>query len=403
MKLRNQLLAFFCLLLFAAFGVFYVRLWVLQKPFGIILFVSDGMVTGHLTAARLYEGGADYRLGLESFPHLALISNHARDFAVPDSAAAATALATGVKVNHRNVGTDYDGKPLQSILELARTQGRAVGLVTTGSLTDPAPGAFYAHTADARNTELIALQFVDYPALDVALGGGSVDFTPEKAGGMRKDQRDLIKEMEGQGREVVLTKAALENAATFRTKPIVGLFSPGALAYSNQVESGSEQPSLSDMVRRAIEILQGNRNGYVLVVEAALSTRAAESNQAERTISETLALDRALTTAVKYSGDNALIIAVGKHATGGLSLNGYPTRQDRGVALLGTSSSGYPSITWTSGPNGPGSKTEPSAFQTPSALNTAEDVVAIGKGEGAEKLHGFLPNTAIFEIVREAL
>src|SRR5215210_7653719 len=100
MKLRNQLLALFCLLLFVAFGVFYVRLWVVQKPFGIILFVSDGMITQHLTAARLYEGGAEHRLALESFPHPALVSNHARDFAVPDAAAAATALATGAKVNH---------------------------------------------------------------------------------------------------------------------------------------------------------------------------------------------------------------------------------------------------------------------------------------------------------------
>src|SRR5213596_2283945 len=98
MKRRNQLLALFCLLLFVAFGVFYVRLWVVQKPFGIMLFVCDGLVARHLTAARLFEGGADHRLALESFPHLALLRNDARDFAVPDAAAAATAFATGVKV-----------------------------------------------------------------------------------------------------------------------------------------------------------------------------------------------------------------------------------------------------------------------------------------------------------------
>ncbi|MEI9898490.1 MAG: hypothetical protein WDN28_32700 [Chthoniobacter sp.] len=52
MKLRNQLLALCCLLVFAAFGFLYVRTWVVPKTFGIILFVSDGMVTRHITAAR---------------------------------------------------------------------------------------------------------------------------------------------------------------------------------------------------------------------------------------------------------------------------------------------------------------------------------------------------------------
>ena len=64
MKLRNQLLALFCLLVFAGFGFLYVRAWVVQKPFGIILFVSDSLVTRHLTAARLYEGGADHKLAI---------------------------------------------------------------------------------------------------------------------------------------------------------------------------------------------------------------------------------------------------------------------------------------------------------------------------------------------------
>src|SRR5580658_9249245 len=103
MKLRNYLLALFCLLVFAAFGFLYVRTWVVPKTFGIILFVSDGMLAQHLTAARLYEGGADYRLTLESFPNLALVRNPARDFAVPDTAAAATALATGIRAGHRQL------------------------------------------------------------------------------------------------------------------------------------------------------------------------------------------------------------------------------------------------------------------------------------------------------------
>jgi alkaline phosphatase len=426
MKLRNQILALCCLLVFVAFGFLYVRTWVAPKTFGIILFVSDGMVTRHLTAARLYEGGASHRLNLETFPNLALLRNAARDFAVPDAAAAATALATGVQVGHRNLAVDAKGKSLASILELARAQGRAVGLVTSGSLAAPTPAAFYAHTGDARDNEQIVQQFLGKARLDVILGGGAGDFLPVAKGGRRKDGRDLLAELQGKGWELVRTKAELENAAAYRTGPIAGFFSNDQLAFSNQIESGSQQPSLADMVRRAIEFLQVDGQGYVLVVDAALATIAAEGNEGERVITETLALDHAIATAVKYAGDKSLILAVGKHSTGGMNLNGYPFVQDHGVALLGINASGQPAITWATGPNGPmppappappstgteaapaprlspGAKTEPAAFQAPSALNNAEDVIVVGRGAGAEKLHGFLDNTEIFRILKDAL
>jgi len=357
------------------------------KTFGIILFVSDGMVSRHITAARLYEGGADHRLALESFPNLALLRNSARDFAVPDAAAAATALATGTRVGHRQLAIDAEGKPLASLLELARSQGRALGLISTGSPLSPTPAAFYAHAPDARETEQILQQFLGQARFDVLLCGGSGDFLPAAKGGHRKDSRDVLAELQGKGWELVRSKAELENAASYRTAPLAGFFADRELAFSNQIESGSQQPSLADMVRRAIEFLQIHGKGYVLVVDAGLVTTAA----------------RAIATAVKYAGDNSLILSVGKHATGGFSLNGYPFVQDHGVALLGVNAAGQPAITWATGPHGPGNKTEPSAFQTASALNTAEDVMAIGRGAGAEKLRGFIDNTEIFSILKDAL
>ncbi len=404
MKHRNQLLALFCLVVFAVFGWLYVRTWVVQQPFGIILFVSDGLVARHITAARMYEGGAEHRLALEAFPHLALVRNAATDFAVPDAASAATALATGVKVNHRVLALETAGKALPTILELARGKGRAVGLVTNGRLSAPSSAAFYAHHADAREADVLAKMFVESAHLDVALGGGMDDFLPLANGGQRKDTRDLLAELKGKGREIVKTKAELENAPAYREHGLVGVFAKGPLAYSDQIESGSQQPSLADMVRRAIEFMQGNRSGYVLVVDASLASTAAELNQGERLLAETLALDHAIATAQKYAGEKSLIVAVGKHSIGGMSLNGYPLRQDRGVALLGSNASGQPAITWATGPNGsaPNAK-EPSAFTVPSALNTAEDVIAIGKGDGAVRLSGFIENTTIFQILRDAL
>lgn len=413
MKLRNQLLALFCLLVFVAFGVVIFKTWVVEKPFGIILFLSDGLDTGTLTAARLYEGGVDGRLAIERFQRLALVSSEGNDYAVPDAAAAATAIATGEKVDHRSIAIDPKGRSLPSLLALARKAGRATGLVTTGNLTDPAMAAFYAHTKDARDTATIAEQFVNEANVDLALGGGLADFTPESKGGKRSDGRDLWLELRSKGYQLIRNKAELENTPVFLTGPLVGIFSDAHMAFSHQKESGSQQPTLADMVQRAIEFLQTNRNGYLLVVDCALISEAARQNRGEQTLIETLAFDEALRTARRFAGEKTLIVAVGKQNIGGLQLNGYPLRSERGVSLLGTNTQGYPSLTWSSGPNGPDLKaeapatpkaaSEPAAFYAPAALPTAGDMIMVGSGPGAEVIGGFMKSTRVFTILQNAL
>ena len=86
MKWRNQILALLCLTLFFALGVLYFRHWVVQKPFGIVLFIGEGLTPGRIAAARLYAGGANGHLALESLPAVSLLSNYSQDFAVPDEA-----------------------------------------------------------------------------------------------------------------------------------------------------------------------------------------------------------------------------------------------------------------------------------------------------------------------------
>src|SRR5437763_2041446 len=106
MKWRNQLLALFCLIAFGLGGIFYFKHWVVQKPFGIILFIGEGLAPGRLAMTRVYIGGSDRPLAFESMNHVALIKNHSKDFAAPDQAAAATAMATGTKVNNRALSVD---------------------------------------------------------------------------------------------------------------------------------------------------------------------------------------------------------------------------------------------------------------------------------------------------------
>src|ERR687891_1631247 len=168
MKWRNQLLAFVCLLAFAGVGVIYFQHWVIRKPFGIILFVGEGLSPARLAPTRTYAAGAGTRLNLDSMPHAALVMNYSKDFAAPDQAAAATAIATGERVGNRAIAINSDGKPIKSLVELAREQGRATGLVTDTKLTDPTSAAFYAHPTDPDDIESIAAEFVNRARLDIA-------------------------------------------------------------------------------------------------------------------------------------------------------------------------------------------------------------------------------------------
>jgi alkaline phosphatase len=198
------------------------------------------------------------------------------------------------------------------------------------------------------------------------------------------------------------------------------------MAFANQIEQKSDQPSLADMVRRAIELLQYNPGGYLLVVDAGLMRKAAQANQAERTFSETIELDRAVATSRRYAGPKSTIIICGDVGIGGLSLNGFPFRKDSGLALLGLNSAGQPWLTWATGPNGIASygavksttprndgdtdpatsgpaQLEPATVSTNVALNTVEDVAAFGSGPGSEALQGLLQNTVVFRIIRDEL
>lgn len=420
-KWRNQLLALFCLLLFAVFGVFYFRHWVIQKPFGIVLFIGEGLGPERLAPTRIYGGGVDVPLALDSMAHLALLTNYSADFAAPDRAAAATAIATGRKVNNRSIGLDPDGKTLANLMGLARQAGRATGLVTDGNITDPTAAAFYAHVSDQNDKPTIALQSLEGSQIDLVLGGGAAEFLPETKGGHRHDERDLLLEIRRAGFDVVRSKADLEAIPGWRRPKLFGLFASGELGYSDQIEARSEQPGLADMVRRAIELLQYNRTGYFLVVDASLMRKAAQENDGQHTLAETLELDRAVAMSRRYAGATSAIFVCGDVALGGLTLNGHPFRKDRGIAVLGLNAAGDPWLSWAAGPRGNKSygaaklansnappessprvqAEEPAAFFAPQALETVEDVVAFGNGPGTERVRGSMDNTVMFRVIRD--
>jgi alkaline phosphatase len=419
MKLRNRLLAVFCLAGFVALGFIYFRVWVVPRTFGVILVMGDGLTMDQLVAARLYAGGATKPLAMERLDHLALIKNYSEEHAVPDTSAAVGAIATGVRVRNYTCSISTAGRRLDSLLLRAHKSGRSTGIVTTGRLTDAGVAPFYASTDSLSDFEDISAQLLQGGLVDVMLGGGAADFQPDVKGGKRQDGRDLMLELTRNKYTLVRNKQELLDAPGWPSPRVAGFFGDGPLAFQSANPQPAGQPRLSDMVQSAIQLLQNDRDGYFLVVHVGSITAAAEANDAENAILETLEMDRAISTIRAYAGDNTTVIACGLHGVGGMTVNGYPFVWQKGAELLGTNDFGIPSVTWSTGPNktyvaltGSGATDEspkslsamaPSAFPMPRGVETAEDVIAVGQGPGTERLSGFLRHIDLNVLLRDQL
>jgi alkaline phosphatase len=392
-KGRNKVIFLTCLFAFIGLGVALYRSWSDRKPFAVILFVTDGLTPSNLAAARLFAGGSDFRFGMESMPHMALASPRAKDYAVADAAAAATSIATGQEVNRGSLALSPGGQPLETILQAARREGRVTGLVSDTPLTDATAAAFFARASDARDPAAIALQLLEDGMPDVMLGGGSAQLVPQEQGGTRRDGRDLLLELRQRGFDVVRTKSELESTPGWRAPQLFGVFAEEGLAFAEDQTRYPTQPQLADLVRKAIELLQFNRKGYLLVVNAGLAGHAANQSRAETVLRQIRELDDAVQTARQYAGENTLLVVAGLGNPGGLRLNAFSFAPDRGIAVLGPNPSGIPAISWSTGSTNTPEGAPLQAVATATGLPdpVAEDVVVLASGPGAENLPAFFP------------
>ena len=288
----------------------------------VILFIGDGMGPVHLEAARRHRHGADGPLFLQTLPARARVITSSLS-GTTDSAAAATAMATGAASFNGAIGVDDRGEPVETLVERARALGLATGVVTTSTLSHATPGAFTAHR-DSRADELaIAEDQALRVRPDVLLGGGAAYYLPAGEPGSLRTDDGLIAPLREAGHEVVDTAAALD-AAPAAGGRLLGLFAAGHLTYEVDRPAGSTQPTLEQMTVRALEILDRDPDGFLLVVEGARIDMASHVGDLERAIGETLALDDAVAAAAGWAaGDPGVTILVtADHECGGLELLG---------------------------------------------------------------------------------
>lgn len=332
-----------------------------HKARNVILFIGDGMGDSEITSARNYAEGAAGRFkGLDAFPFTGQYTTfsldrttHRPDY-VTDSAASATGWTTGTKTYNKAIGVDVNGRPMPTLLELAKASGKATGNVTTAEVQDATPAALMAHVAqrsckgpeetiekcsadalEKGGSGSIAEQSLNVRP-DLILGGGRAYFEQAALAGQWKGQT-LLDQAKNRGYQLISDRSQLHalNSAN-QQHPVLGLFAAndmpvnwdGPKATHNGHLDGApavcqpnakrpdNQPSLKEMTQKAISLLDHNPNGFFLQVEGASIDKQDHAANPCGQIGEVVDLDQAIQAALAYAKNHpdTLVLVTADHA-----------------------------------------------------------------------------------------
>jgi alkaline phosphatase len=248
------------------------------------------------------------------------------DHIITDSAAGATAFSCGLHSYNNAIAVDKHGKACGTVLEAAKLKGYATGLVVTSDITDATPASFSAHVANRSYEASIASQQVGKGPLnrtvDLLFGGGLCHFLPDKShGSCRPDELDLLKEARKDfGFRTVTDRSSFDKLNASKELPILGLFSSGNLDYEiDRIDK--EQPSLSDMVRKALGLLaDASDKGFFLMIEGSRIDMASHTNDPAAHARDILEYNKAFKLAAAFIDEHGgTLIATSDHETGGVA------------------------------------------------------------------------------------
>ncbi len=293
-----------------------------DAPKNIIILFADGAAPtqwefGRFTARALRNESFAVTDVVMRDGVIGLLSTYSLDSFITDSAAAASAMSTGHKVNNFAVAMAPDGSRWPTLMQEAKARGKRIGLVTTATVYDASPAAFSVNAGDRGQAQAIVDQYLQMGP-DVLLGGGADYFLPAAAGGRRKDGTDIIAAFAARGWQVVRDTAALNAAAAPR---LLGLFAGQDMAFELDRDAAKE-PSTAEMAVAALNALErDNAGGFVLFVENENTDSAGHLNDAAALMRALWAFDHAVQAALEFQrrSPGTLIIVAADHETGGLS------------------------------------------------------------------------------------
>ena len=286
----------------------------------VFYFIGDGMGINQVRGTEIYNEATDNgpkTLNFTQFPVLSFVNTNSASALVTDSAAAGTALATGVKTYNGAIGLDKDGKGVTSIGDWAKAAGVGVGLITTVGINHATPAAFYAHVDNRDKYDEISTQFINS---DVDFGAGSC-FLLDSYSDKTTDSYEKM--------------ASEEGISLFRGPDFAGVECAGGrvLCLSGKdeyelpyaIDREEEDTKLSDFVKAGISYMEKNfeKEGFFLMIEGGKIDYACHANDAATTFMETndmaCSVDLALSFMERHPGQT-LIVVTADHETGGLML-----------------------------------------------------------------------------------
>ena len=297
------------------------------KPKNIIIMFADG------TTSSQYEFGRYSSALLRQQPFAVtdivmakgryqLMKTESANYFVTDSAAAASAMSIGYKVNNGAISITPDGKLPPTIMKVAKDKGKRIGLLSTAPIYDASPAAFSVHAKSRRDNELIVNQYLEL-APEVLMGGGSNYFLPSSfSGGKRQDGQNVIEAFQAKGYQYIHKPEQLNQT---KSSKLLGLFADEDLDYEID-RNKRDTPSLSQMLKVALEVLnqdskKNNNKGFVLFAENENTDSAGHQNDVAALMRDLWAFDDAVKVALDFQKQNpdTLIIVTGDHETGGFA------------------------------------------------------------------------------------
>ncbi len=359
-----------------------------QKVKNIIIMLGDGMGAAQRTGARIVAGGYAQGkvvapLAMDSFPVTGMVKTASLNSVVTDSSPGMTSYVSGNKNNNNEEGVfpddtvdPFDNPRVEYLSEyLHRTQGKALGLVTTADVFDATPAGNAVHTSNRGAGTGIVDQYLDdrgLTGLTVLMGGGRKWFvpstTPGSARGDKSDyqfsatdahtaeivkrwgaaagqldkERDLLADFQAAGFQYASDKSTLDALDLNKTERLLGLFAHSNMNVALDKIDGRrskargitgrvvddygfpDQPMLDEMTAKALKVLERQKKGFVLMVEGASIDKQAHNMDTERWLLDTIEFDRAIKLTQEFArthGDT-LVIVTADHECSGAALIG---------------------------------------------------------------------------------
>ena len=275
-----------------------------KKVKNVILMIGDGMSLMHVYTAWTANRG---QLWLENAQYTGLSKTWCTNRLVCDSGSGGTALATGHKTVYHAVGVDPDGKPLTTLVDLAKQKGKDAGIAVTCRLWDATPCDFSCHNIDRdKEQELVG----GYPEsnLDYAFGGGAKYFEH------RDDGRNVFKELQDKGYHISRT---WDDLAAWKSGKVF------AVPYDVDTPLPDERGDLlAKASMKGIELMNQNKNGFFMMIEGSQLDDYGHFNQLDLLMKETLDFDQTIGRVMQWAAQDGetLVVVTADHETGGLTL-----------------------------------------------------------------------------------